>query len=177
MNTRKGFTLIELMIVVAIIGVLSAVAIPAFLKYIKRSKTVEATMNLRDMFDSAVSYFASEHAEEDGSIVPNQFPEAQALTPAELSPGIKNEPAPLIWDTETWHALNFAVGDPHYYSYEYVSTGAMERTTMRDSEFTAIARGDLDGDGEASLFSRVATVNDDMTVAGGAGIYMDNELE
>ena len=177
MNTRKGFTLIELMIVVAIIGVLSAVAIPAFLKYIKRSKTVEATMNIRQLFDSSVSYFATEHAEEDGSIVPNQFTATVALTPAELSPGIKNEPDPLAWDNESWHALNFAVGDPHYYSYEYVSTGAMERTTMRDSEATCIARGDLDGDGEASLFSRVVSINDDMTVAGGAGVHTQNELE
>jgi type IV pilus assembly protein PilA len=175
MNTRKGFTLIELMIVVAIIGVLSAVAIPAFLKYIKRSKTVEATMNIREMFDSSVSYFATEHAEADGSIVPSQFPEANALTPSELSPGIKNEPSPELWDTGTWHALNFGVGDPHYYSYEYQSGGS--GATLHGAFFTAMARGDLDGDGEGSLFHRVGNVNEDMTIAGGAGIYTLSELE
>src|SRR4051812_16234434 len=71
---KSGFTLIELMIVVAIIGILAAVAIPAFMKYIRRSKTVEATMNVRKLFDSSVAYYEAEHSNTAGTILAKQFP-------------------------------------------------------------------------------------------------------
>ena len=54
----KGFTLIELMIVVAIIGILAAIAIPNFLRYQAKSKQTEAKANLGAIFTSEVSYKA-----------------------------------------------------------------------------------------------------------------------
>ena len=54
----KGFTLIELMIVVAIIGILAAIAIPNFLKYQAKSKQSEAKMNLKGAFTMEMTYFS-----------------------------------------------------------------------------------------------------------------------
>jgi type IV pilus assembly protein PilA len=55
---RTGFTLIELMIVVAIIGLLAALAIPNFLKFQARSKQSEARSNLKSYFTAERSYYA-----------------------------------------------------------------------------------------------------------------------
>jgi len=57
LHSKKGFTLIELMIVVAIIGILAAIAIPNFLRYQAKSKQSEAKVNLKGIFTSESSYF------------------------------------------------------------------------------------------------------------------------
>ena len=172
-NRRTGFTLIELMIVVAIIGILAAVAIPAFLKYIKRAKTVEATMNIRRLYDSSVSYYDTDHTTSNGSIVAAQFPTTQGVTPALSAIGnVKRQPTQTDWDSGTWEALNFAVSDPHFYAYQYHSTGNGIGAT-----FTAAAFGNLDGDAVYSTFVRVGTVVSGNEIRGGAGLYQQNELE
>ncbi|HXK25851.1 MAG TPA: prepilin-type N-terminal cleavage/methylation domain-containing protein [Myxococcota bacterium] len=58
LKRREGFTLIELMIVVAIIGILAAIAIPNFIKFQLRSKAGEGKVNLAAIRTAEESYFA-----------------------------------------------------------------------------------------------------------------------
>ncbi len=61
MNAQKGFTLIELMIVVAIIGILAAIAIPQYQQYTTKAKFAEV-LSTAESFKTAVALCAQENA-------------------------------------------------------------------------------------------------------------------
>src|SRR5262245_45577195 len=65
LNVQKSLTLIELMIVVAMIGILSAFAIPYFSAYQARSRQSEASTNLGAIFVSEVAFFGENNRYSD----------------------------------------------------------------------------------------------------------------
>src|SRR5262249_53296298 len=84
----------------------------------------------------------------------------------------KCAPDPTLWTDATWQALMFSMDDPHYYSYEYRTTG-----TGKEATFSVDAYGDLNCNGIYSTFEMVGSVQSDGSVVGGAGLFRDKELE
>ena len=128
----NGFSLVELMIVVAIMAILAAIAIPSFMRFSMRAKTAEATMNIAAIRTCLESY----RAENDVYL-------ACPLNPGGWAAG-SGASTPQAWDTSAaWDTIGFTPDGNVRYQYSVVA----DATT-----FTILATGDLDEDGTTLAF-------------------------
>jgi type IV pilus assembly protein PilA len=186
LSKKEGFTLIELMIVVAIIGILAAIAIPAFVNYVKRSKTSEAQANLKSLFTGASVYYDSENWAQ--GVMPAGASAGAAthctVDDADVSYTATDEKFVIDWTTEPdraqFKAINFAVADPVYYEYhvaEQDGTGECGHGPSELDLYTFTAIGDLDNDTVMSTFTMQAGSNTDNVLYRAPGINQADPLE
>jgi type IV pilus assembly protein PilA len=184
-SKKEGFTLIELMIVVAIIGILAAIAIPAFVNYVKRSKTSEAGANLKAMFQGAATYYEQENW--DGTLTAPGASAAAAthcvVTTASASWTASDSKYVVDWDAEpgadSYQAINFAPADPLYYEYDILADngGNCGNSGGDVNIYSFEAVGNLDDDGTFSNFRLVAGSNNDNALYRAPGIQATDPLE
>ena len=151
-----GFTLVELMIVVAIIGVLAALAIYGVSRYLKHSKTAEATRSLGSMEQGSKAKFQLDTDSLGGGSGPfiHTFCSTATITPATVPVGAKiavttTAGSTTDYNQDGWKCLKFAMTEPQFYAYQYTSNAPTGGTSAL---YTAIAHGDLDGNGQQSTF-------------------------
>ena len=174
---RGGFTLIELMIVVAILGILAAVAIPSFVGYVRRAKTTEARMNLKHIFNHAASYFSRELLE-SATATSHLMWCTVGSTDNGISPGANRQVG--SYETPQWMALGFAA-EASYYRYEIENqvnaSGGCGTPPGTVRTYGLKAVGDLDGDGTPSLIELAVGTSNDNELYHATQFYEENELE
>jgi prepilin-type N-terminal cleavage/methylation domain-containing protein len=157
-HVRDGFTLIELMIVVAIIAFLSMVSVPSFMRYMAKAKRTEAYMNLGSIYTAEKMYWA-----EHGCYT-------EKLCGAEGA---------------GWKPENYSGGGGHerfYYTYGFsrgnegesfftgklqAKLGGLSNAKADQNSFLVIAAADIDGDGKLDIIGindrhEIVVIQDDL---------------
>ena len=160
---RGGFTLIELMIVVGLIGVLAAIAIPNFMTYQARSRRSEGYTNVSGIARAYKAYQA-----EQGRY-PDMVAETTALGSPAASlpdPAASGKAAPnttkMPWDNPTETFFKIVGWKPEgnvFYTYD-VKSASCGNACSDQTCFTVTAHGDVDGNGALGAMMYVHPLTD-----------------
>ena len=133
---KSGFTLVELMIVVAIIGILAAIAIPNFVAMQYRAKRAEVPSNVDGVKTAQLAYDAAF----------DKFIEQAAFHPGTVGKAQQDWPAGSNFDTLGWAPDGKVRG-----MYKVVS--------LTSTDFRVTGESDVDGDGTNAQYTATKTIN------------------
>lgn len=147
MMSRLGFTLIELMIVVAIVAFLASLTLPRLTNFLAKAKRTEAYVNLSSIATAQKAYFA-----EHGKYTKN----------------LRN----LGWKPEGDYNYSYGFADGSEGSNYYLgkakgSAADLSRSQINDDGFIICAAGDIDNDGKCDVISidqnnKISILEDDL---------------
>jgi type IV pilus assembly protein PilA len=168
-GAARAFTLVELMVTVAIVGVLAVLATYGVRKYVANAKTAEARASVGQIAKDAALAFERETYTTTGvmarqtstNILRQLCASASATVPASSSAikAKKYQSTRAEWSADQaahkgFACIKFEIDQPQYFMYSYTASGS---TNVGDS-FTAAAQGDLNGDGVLSLFQTTGII-------------------
>ncbi|HSW73535.1 MAG TPA: prepilin-type N-terminal cleavage/methylation domain-containing protein [Candidatus Limnocylindria bacterium] len=155
---KKGFSLIELMIVVAIIAILAMIAVPNFMKFLAKAKRAEVYMNLSSIYAAEKAYWA-EHG---------------------TYSSVLSGPGGIGWKPEGYKGGG--AQEKFYYTYGFgtgtegqnfftgkvgASSSHLQPAHAGKDAFLVYAVADIDGDGDMDVvsvdqFNNIVVVHDDL---------------
>lgn len=180
-GSSLGFSPLELMNVITLVALLSALGMYAVAKYVRHTKTTEAVSSVETIARGAAAYYNGSDFNQPAGSRPESLrasrhfpPPSRAGVPAEAEnvQGKRYKSSLADWQGSPWREIRFTMPGPQFYQYAFESEGAGVAARA-----AAIARGDLDGNGAWSTYRLTVTADADAVAKVGATLEKANAEE